>query len=463
MQVREAQSHIATAPMRALRRVRPEYVIIAIFVGLKLYYALRSVFGSGLLGPRVIYGSDTEEYLSIAAAPLWSRDFFAGPDPLGFPLLMKLVLHNLRAVVLLQTTISVVSWTYLARTIQSFLASQAARTIVVIGILATALAPAVQQYDVAIGTESLSISLMVLLIALGLRLATSLTSRHVAAFLIVVAAAAFTRDTNAIFALGIGVGALVALVRSRDQWRRFGAIALVSLIAGAGALKLSADGNRSYWPLFETVALRINNDHDARTYFIEHGEPYDNVVKGLRTPAIYYLEQRAFTANTPPFRKFRAWIEDHGQATYAGFLLTHPGYVLSGPINERDALFRPHLDGIGKLFGIDPDPVTRAIGWVGLPDVTRWLGYWTAASVVGLLWVIRRARDRQQRFAMLVFALGVLVVPHALVVYHGDALEVSRHAITLAVHGRVVVWIATALTVDTALAAWGGFKTRRQH
>ena len=47
-----------------------------------------------------------------------------------------------------------------------------------------------------------------------------------------------------------------------------------------------------------------------------------------------------------------------------------------------------------------------------------------------------------------IVASGVLVLPHTLAVYHGDALEIARHAVTMVAQERLVVWIATVFVLD---------------
>ena len=48
---------------------------------------------------------------------------------------------------------------------------------------------------------------------------------------------------------------------------------------------------------------------------------------------------------------------------------------------------------------------------------------------------------------------ALLVVPQYLIVWHGDALEIDRHAISVAVELRIALWMITAMALDAVARA----------
>ena len=151
----------------------------------------------------------------MARGALWSRQFLEGRGPFGYSLLLKLVASNLRAVVLVQAGLSVLAWVFLAAELRRTLRSEAAATIGFVGVLAVGLAPTFMIWDAAIMTESLSIALVCVVLALALRLAVTPTMGNAILFALALAAGAVTRDVNVYLAALVGLGALIALLVPR--------------------------------------------------------------------------------------------------------------------------------------------------------------------------------------------------------------------------------------------------------
>jgi hypothetical protein len=148
----------------------------------------------------------------------------------------------------------------------------------------------------------------------------------------------------------------------------------------------------------------------------------------------------------PAFAAYRAWLNSKGRSTYASFLLTHPASDISGPFADRQRLLRPAIRGYAHTYYVDGGPVFRVIGSIGMPSSQGLVEIWIVAA---LLAAIALARRRRNRVLLVTVALStLLLVVHYLVDWHGDALELDRHAIAAAVQLRVVLWIVTALVVD---------------
>ena len=420
-----------------------------IFTVLKLIYAIRSVFGSGIYGPRIIFGADTSVYLNAANAPIWSYKFLAGPGPFGYPLLVKLCASNIRTVIVAQSLISIVAWLFLANTSHRIVTTRIAKVLATFGVLATGLAPPFQVWDVALMTESLSISVGLTVIALALRFAHKPTSRGFALFLAMLAISAFIRDTNALVAGGFGICAFACIPWMRQHRKRLAALTIIGIVSFVAAAGLSARANRSYWPIAETIMLRMVGDDDAETFLYDHGMPNDGTAQTLHSN--YGMFGQAFANNKDPFKPLRQWLDEDGRSTFVAYLATHPSYVFIKPLEQRDAIFRPPLGALGPAFGIAPDPLSRNIGGIGYPQLPHVLATWAFIAVLGMLYTLKFAQRKMLPTIYATIASGGIAIPYALAIYQTSALEIGRHSVTLNAQSRITIWIATALTIDTII------------
>lgn len=427
---------------------RPRWAAItavAMFVVLELGYAVWVVcITHGRLGPRVGYGPDSIVYLMAARSPVWSRSFLAGPGPFGFLLLAKLSARNLRAIVVMQTIVAACAWPFLATTVVSVLRSQAARWLALVSILGVGVSPIVLQWNAFITTESLSISLLCVTIALGLRLVLRGSRPDLVWFVAGAAAFAFTRDTNA---LVIGVIALVALATAiRPAARVRGLVvggAGLALALGASSLANAADPPRWYWPVGETVSIRLLADPGARAYLVDHGFPLDARTRDLPQRYIYIVHD---VVSGRAYAPMRAWLSTDGRRAYVDFLLTHPGYTLRKPFDDRGRLFDPGVDVYGIVYQVQPRAVFGLVGGLATPPGVPGIELWTLAVALALGWCLIRGRRRS--FAAVISLVLLLAFAGFYAAWHGDALEADRHALTSAVQLRLALWIGAAFFLD---------------
>ena len=427
----------------------------AFFVASTMGYACWAAFtGHGrFTAVRVGYGHDSQIYIAAAKAPIWSTKFLATPygGPFLFPLLAKLCLRNLRAIVLVQSAIAVGAWLFLAHTIACKLRAPAARWVAVIALLLLALSPSVLLWNATISTESLSVSLLCIAIALWIRLVGGSTKRlDFAAFTAVLVALACTRDTNAyLLVVVFAISVLVAFAR-RDLRRRCAVIAAVCAIASVGSIAASNHAGRWYNPLNETISIRLLGSPMATRYLVAHGMPLDANVRRLHAPHMYpFLRHDLLSA--PRYKPYRTWALNRGQATYTSFLLTHPAWDLSQPFDDRDRLLAPRLRGYGRLFHDEPRGVFNIVGAIGNPASPLLTEVWIGLAALAAVALWRCASRPNRRLLLAIGVVAMLVVPHYLLVWHGDALEIDRHSLTAAVQLRLVLWIVTAIELQLVL------------
>ena len=428
--------------------------VAALFTAVVMSYAIWAAFtGNGRYrAVRVGYGVDSAYYIAAAKAPVWSLKFLATPNgaPFLFPLLAKLCLRNLRVIVLVQSAIAAGSWLFLARTVACRMREPIARGFAFTALLLLAVSPPVLLWNVFISTESLSISLLCIATALWIRLTGGQEARRdFVLFVVVLAALACTRDSYAVVLLMIAVIAAVVALARQPLRRRAVIVAVVCLVAAVGNIEGSNHAGRWFDPLDETIAARLLGSHEATRYFVAHGMPLNSHVRALhKKDAIAFLA-RSVTFG-PEYRSYRNWLLKKGRGTYTSFLLTHPASDISGPFDDRQRLLTPALRNYGRLYYVEPRGPFQYAGKVGLGNSEAVVEVWIGLALIAgaLLWI--RRRDRALLLAMGLSALVVVV--HFLVSWHGDALELDRHAISPAVELRIVLWVMTALTLDAVIA-----------
>ena len=92
-------------------------------------------------------------------------------------------------------------------------------------------------------------------------------------------------------------------------------------------------------------------------------------------------------------------------------------------------------------------------GSLGFPESPVVAEVGIGLAVAAALVLTRKRAARPLLLATGVVAL--LVIPHFLVAWHGDALETDRHSLAAAVQLRVVLWVVAALALDAALSRSG--------
>jgi hypothetical protein len=211
---------------------------------------------------------------------------------------------------------------------------------------------------------------------------------------------------------------------------------------------LSNHAGRWFDPLDETIAVRLLGSHEATRYLVDHGMPYNQQVRALHKQfAIVFLAHNVTYGKE--YASYRKWLLDRGRSTYTSFLLTHPWYDISESFDGRQTLLTPDVLNYGRLYYTEPGGAFVYVGKVGMPQSEPVVEVWIGAALLAGLALWRLRRDRALLLATGVVAF--LVIPHFMVAWHGDALELDRHIIGAAVQLRIVLWIVTALALDAVL------------
>jgi hypothetical protein len=388
---------------------------------------------------------DSYDYINLAhtKSPLAA---LAATRPPVYLLVMKALAGRWQFVTWAQFTIAVVAWVVLAA-----VAARAARTPVgkvatVAVVLSVASCLDVAQWDRLIGTESLSISVGVLLVAAAYRLHERVTPARGA----VVAGLAFVwamlRDANAVVIGAVGVCLAIGVLARRSRVRaRLLAVAAVCLVT-FGASLVSADiGARWEQPLRNVVTMRALRSPERRAYFLDHGLPLDR--KQVRAVAGRCVNPTgAFFCTKITQPAFYRWMDHHARAVYFDSWWTFPATTIWEPLAHARLTIGSEVPLAAASYTGLNDPTGRTIEkWV-FPRSPRVLVGWLALDGLVLAFTVRRRG--WPHAATVPVVLVVLTYPHLWAVWTGDAFDVTRHALAASVQLRLGLWLTSAALLD---------------
>jgi hypothetical protein len=252
----------------------------------------------------------------------------------------------------------------------------------------------------------------------------------------------FSRDTNAWVVL-CAVPLIIVASLFSSSWRRSIPLAVLLILWFVASSNSAERGERWLTPFQNIVGMRILPDASRTRYFAAHGLPV--------TPAL--LDRSGKTAwsddwtfvRSPLLEDFRDWTHQRGKATYMSFLLTHPVSTLEDPFRDFRTLVSPDVSRFR------PVGLTALLG--GLADAL----YWAQGAMIWMLLAIALSaaatrvmlRSRDGR-CLVPLMLAVLACPHALVVWHGDATSLDRHAIEIGIQLRLGIWLTALLLAEHA-------------
>jgi hypothetical protein len=433
----------ASAGRYLLSKRWPEVGAVALYVALRVW-SFVGVAGHASSFP------DTFDYEQTAAKPLLSMDFWTWFKPWGTPLLWKLLPGSTSAVApIAHWLISVAAWLVLAAAVHRTLEDPLVKRVGFALVLGFSLVPAIAVWDGALLSESLSFSLAALLVAAMLMLAHEPRWRWAIGVIAAASMLAGTRATN-----GYLVPFLLLPIAAVELRR----VRHIALTLAAAAIVIAAVSYRTsnvrQWqvPLATVIAFRVMHEPGELRYFEQRGMPVTRTLEGdiyaNRTPL-----DRFETA--PSLQPFLPWFNGRARSVYRDYLLSHPSSAIADPIRDLPDMVSPS-DSVTDVQGL-PLSFFAAKGYRNaLPgflnrllyplDAALLLGWATAVALIAAgLAPLRR------RTWIVSLALLVSMLPHAVIVWAGDATSIGRHALLLAVFLRLGVLLFTLQLVDAVI------------
>lgn len=442
---------------RLLARVsRTDLVIVGIYAVLVTGYVIALMIGKPTLAPgpgNIVQGGDSELYRYAGAH--WPWDPTAARVAPLFPWLLTLCFRNVRAVVIVQSFLSVCMWTWLGYSLKKLITNPRLGYGAFIWVLALSLSPEVVMWNGVIGSEAVSIITLVATLAAFATAVRVRSPRWWVGSSLVGAFSVFARDTNALVAVAIAiVSVCVAFRPSSDRPRatRLRSLAVVAICVTC-VLVNNAFANRAapprwYFPVQENILRRVLPDPELTKWFEGEGLPQVEALRSVSGSNYFMQHPRLEQGNE--FSAFRAWLLANGQSVYSRFLISHPLWSAKAFVTDRDYVWLPSVRTYTFVSQATPGAVFGLFGAVAFWRSSELILALCAACLVALL--IGRLWSRGDGWLRFGCGVSMLVgLAHAFASYVSDDLEVGRHVLTANVHVRLTIIAIALLALDRAL------------
>ena len=184
----------------------------------------------------------------------------------------------------------------------------------------------------------------------------------------------------------------------------------------------------------------------ARDFFVAHGLPISDSLMGIVN--LYGYQYQDMIRNDPKLQPVKQWVEQYGVSTYLLYLISNPGKTLIEPIRQVPALLDGHvslyyypifpshpysnrISDISKIFYFRSPPIEWLAGLLLLGGSL----FWIAKSKFNSAWLV-----------MAILTLSIY--PMMFIIWHGEPMEIERHAIQIGIQFRLAAWIAFIFLVD---------------
>jgi hypothetical protein len=401
---------------------------------------------------------DSIDYIFPAKTYHWNElGLWTHTKPWGATVLYKLIGSSQTTIDAVQTGLSTLAWISLAWVFSRSLNNKWLKMTAFAILLGFSLAYSIQQWNHIIQSESLSISLMALLLAVWISLLKRWRWVKFAALVLLLAWWTGTRETNLYLSLIVAI-ILVALGVFKRRQRIYWAVSTVLVLFGILNLQLSEVPTLPRWlyPLTNTLLNRILPDEEYLSYF---------QARGLDTPPELMALSGGFANsgdfavyNNPALSGVEDWLFRKGKDTYTRFLIDHPLYTFTAPWQDvQESL------ASSEVARYAPGTFRQFEDWLfeGLlfPRSLGKLAVLAVAALAGMLWA---KTWREAPLFWLVLAVMVLFIPHFYLVWHGDAAEVPRHAIQASIQLRLSSWLLLFLSLDKIVTHDQRIRTRHR-
>ncbi|MBN2554951.1 MAG: hypothetical protein JXA97_03340 [Anaerolineales bacterium] len=420
---------------------------------------------------------DSYSYARVSENSFFNAAFWSGERPFTLPLLFKLfhidtatlddpafiVSVRAKQFTQFQAVLSLTSFTLLGMCATTFMRRQSLKALILTLSVAFAMTIDVAQWNRMLLSESASLSLSALMLSAWLLSFHALQNwktrkpsiRRIvpAAIISTTVLFSFTRDVNAYF---VGLSAAIVLlsllipaVRKHPAAKILFIIGLTAAIT-AGAQIYSMDRNERWLnPLSNVISKRILTSESARDFFIAHGAPFDEIPAEL-LPADCVEDcgsMHRFLRVDPYGQILLDWYRTDGKAVYLRYLLHDPIHTLSQPLRQLESMLSP--DSTEYRLRVYPDPA-----WIGvvrqilLPRSTALILIWSAALLLAAAWLLSRGGNEH----LLIPSIAILILfGLTFIIWHGDGIELERHATQISLQLKICLWIAFVFTLDNLL------------
>ena len=390
---------------------------------------------------------DAFSFTKVATKGPFHPSFYFDERPIGYPLLLWSVARSTTVAVVAQTCLYCASFLTLGYVAFRTLRARTAQIFAIILFMLLAVQPRFAEWNTQILSESLSLSLAILMIA-AWWWAAVYAPKGVRLAWVATAAWLLTRDGNVAPVLAVVVPVALAV----GIWGRTDRTTKRRLLWGAGiAILLSgyvvvseSASDRNRYPLNNNIGLRMLPDADMTDFFVDGGMPMSDALRARTGRDSWSDGPESFLEN-PELEEYREWAEGPGRRRLLLSLVVEFPWWYDRISDELPQHLKTNLSGYDS-FDVRERLPTRPLGPFGSPDSNRSLLIWTGLAVLGLGVALL---DRGRR-ALVIFGAAGLVSAFVdiYVSYTADAVEVGRHLVGPLGRTSVMLISCIAIGVD---------------
>jgi len=435
-------------PVEGERQIYPiratnKYLFL-VLIGISFVYLVLQIKSYLDVREAVLIG-DSWSYLYGASLDLNDPAFFSERRPWGILLIYKILGNSQTAIEIFQLSLSAVAWLWLSWTFVRSLKNQWIKLTGFVVTLGFSLSPIVQLWNHTVLSESLSISLLVLILAVFVQLSQQWKPRYLFWLILFFVLWMSFREANAYIALFVAL-ALLIMGFARQTFRAYWWLSFFIGVAFLVNYQLSSAYGLPRWalPLAEVITHRILPDQEYLEYFSDNGMPV--------TPELMALSGKNANSdnyaiiNDSKLKRFSRWLFNDARDVYVKFLQTHPGYTIKSPLADIKALL-----GYNYLEGFHLPDYTPAlpsrVNDLFYPVEWFWPYLWVSLLAAGFILATNLRTKKRVYWIIVVFLL--LSLPQLYLIWHGDALDVERHAVVMNIQFHLGLLWLVIFHIDT--------------
>ena len=388
-----------------------------------VYFALRTIASLGRESTRF---ADTLGFFSV---DYLGRESRLWPVPLLYAIVTNDTLR-----VGLHIVIGTLAWTTLAYVMARL--SRYPHTITAI-ILLFGLSPQIVRFDLAILSESIGLSLLVIFVASSIHYLSAPSTRNLSLWIISLSVFSMVRASQLIILFVFALIAIIMLIQRRT-FRQLAFTSVLLFIALWAGIQLRNNRSMSELNLYTVLQERVISDDTRFEWFVKEGMPTTDDIRGpflydersdLPGELLDYVKLPI--AQLPPSiirlggLPLAEWVRNEGWSTYVRYSITHPSDTWSRIIKQSTPTLNP-LDR--DLLPLDNQTIVPRMFF--LP--WQW---WVIAGAIAALAHLRFGR---RYFTQLFISACVIMCVWYSGVVLTSGIEHPRHAISIAVGVRIV-------------------------
>jgi len=418
--------------------------LLGVFIFISLGYLIIQINSNLSIREAILIG-DSWSYLQGASLDISDPNFFSERRPWAILIFYKVLGSSQSLIEIFQLLISTTAWLFLA---WKFIGSIKNDWIKIAGflvILGFSLSPTVQVWNHAVLSESLSISMMVLMVALFIGLAQKWGWRALFLLMLYFVLWMSFREANAYIALMVAF-ALVVIGLLQRTLRVYWLLSFLIAVTFFVNYQLSSIYALPRWalPLAEVITIRILPDQEYLNFFANNGMPVNPALMAFS--GRWANSDEYAIVNSVELAKFEKWLYTEGRRVYVKFLLTHPRYTIESPLENIDVLLADDFFEEVPVPGYSP-ALPIVVNEILYPERYFRLYLWVSLFASGFIFA--NSLRQEKRVNWVVFVSLLLAIPHLYLVWHGDALNVARHAVMGNVQFHLGIWLLIVLFVDS--------------